>query len=315
MTRIVLTGGAGFLGSHLARSLLDRGDEVVVIDNLITGALRNIADLTDHAGFTFVEADVTAPFNVSGDIDAVLHFASPASPPDFERLAIEIMMVGSIGTQNCLELARAKGARFLLASTSEVYGDPHVHPQTESYAGNSNPVGPRSVYDEAKRYAEALTMAYARSHGVDVRIARIFNMYGPHMRHDDGRAVPNFISKALAGEPLTIYGDGSHTRSFTYVADGVAGLLALLESDVIGPVNIGNPDEYTIRDLVEITLSVTGSSSEIVYQPARVDDPTRRRPDITVARRELGWEPVTDLKLGIEQTVRHVAREQATMLL
>jgi dTDP-glucose 4,6-dehydratase len=302
MARVVVTGGAGFLGSHLCRSLLDRDDEVVAIDNLVTGSVANIEGLFGRRGFTFVEADVSSYVWVPGNVDAVMHLASPASPADFERIPIQILKVGGLGTHNCLGLAKAKGARFFLASTSEVYGDPLVHPQPETYWGNVNPIGPRGVYDEAKRYAEAMTMAYHRHHGVDVRIVRIFNTYGPHMRPDDGRAVSNFLVQALQGKPLTVFGDGSQTRSFTYVDDEVRGFLALLDSDVTMPVNIGNPGEYSIRQLAEMCIEVTGSASEPIYEPLPVDDPTQRRPDITLARRHLGWEPTVELRAGLERT-------------
>ena len=303
MARVVVTGGAGFLGSHLCEALLDRGDEVVAIDNLITGAVGNIERLLVRKGFTFVEHDVSTHIGVPGPVDQIMHFASPASPADFERIPIQILKVGGLGTHNGLGLAKAKGAVFFLASTSEVYGDPLVHPQPETYWGNVNPIGPRGVYDEAKRYAEAMTMAYHRHHGIDVRIVRIFNTYGPWMRPDDGRAVSNFITQALAGKPITIFGDGSQTRSFTYVDDEIRGFLALLDSDVNSPVNIGNPyTEHTVAELAELVVEVTGSSSEIVYEPLPVDDPTQRQPDITLARSLLGWEPKVGLREGLSRT-------------
>lgn len=311
MGRVVVTGGAGFLGSHLCRSLLARGDEVVCLDNLITGSLSNIEDLFGSPGFTYVEHDVSTYVWVPGPVDRVLHFASPASPADFERIPIQILKVGSLGTHNTLGLAKAKGARYFLASTSEVYGDPQVSPQPESYWGNVNPIGPRGVYDEAKRFAEAMTMAYHRHHGLDVRIVRIFNTYGPHMRPDDGRVVSNFIVQALRGEPLTIYGDGSQTRSFCFVEDEVRGFLALLDSDVASPTNIGNPNEYTIRQFADMVLEVTGSSSEIVFHPLPVDDPMQRRPDITKARELLGWEPNVQVLEGIARTAEWFARKLA----
>ena len=302
MARVVVTGGAGFLGSHLCEVLLDRGDEVVALDNVSTGAVANIEHLFARPGFTYVRHDVSTFVWVPGAVDAVLHFASPASPRDYLEMPIQTLKVGSLGTHNCLGLAKAKDARFLLASTSEVYGDPDVHPQNEEYWGHVNPVGPRGVYDEAKRFAEAMTMAYHRAHGLDVRIVRIFNTFGPRLRVDDGRAVSNFLHQALLGKPITIYGDGSQTRSFCYVEDEVRGFLALLDGDITGPVNIGNPSEYTIRQLAEEVIRVTGSPSEIVYEPLPVDDPTQRRPDITLARTQLGWEPRIDLREGLERT-------------
>ncbi len=306
--RVVVTGGAGFLGSHLCRALLARGDTVVAIDNLVTGSVDNLVGLTGHPDFTFVRADVSDFVHVPGPVDAVLHFASPASPVDFDRIPIQTLKVGSLGTHKTLGLAKEKGARFLLASTSEVYGDPLVHPQPETYWGNVNPIGPRSVYDEAKRFAEAMTMAYHRHHGVDVRIVRIFNTYGPHMRHDDGRVVSNFIVQALAGKPLTIHGDGTQTRSFCYVDDEIAGLLALLDSDHVGPVNIGNPDEFTILELAERVLRLTRSSSELRFDPRPVDDPAQRRPDLTLARTVLEWEPRVTLEEGLARTAEWFGR-------
>jgi dTDP-glucose 4,6-dehydratase len=305
MARVVVTGGAGFLGSHLADALLARGDEVVAIDNLATGSVANIEHLFGVRGFTFVEHDVSQYVWVPGPVDVVMHFASPASPVDYLELPIQTLKVGSLGTHNTLGLAKAKGARYLLASTSEVYGDPLVHPQSETYWGNVNPIGPRGVYDEAKRFAEAMTMAYHRTHGLDVRIVRIFNTYGPRMRADDGRVVSNFVVQALRGEPLTVYGDGTQTRSFCYVADEIRGFLALLDSDEVGPVNIGNPGEFTVLELAELVLEVTGSTSEIVFEPLPVDDPRQRRPDITLARERLGWEPTVPLREGLERTVAH----------
>ena len=305
MARVVITGGAGFLGSHLCRQMLDRGDEVVCLDNLITGSLTNIEELFARPGFTFVDHDVSTYMWIPGEVDVVMHFASPASPADFERIPIQILKVGSLGTHNALGLAKAKGARFFLASTSEVYGDPQVHPQPETYWGHVNPIGPRGVYDEAKRFAEAMTMAYHRAHGLDVRIVRIFNTYGPQMRIDDGRAVSNFIVQALRGEPITIYGDGSQTRSFCYVDDEVRGFLALLDSDLVGPTNIGNPVEYTIAELARIVVEVTGSTSTIQHEPLPVDDPTQRQPDITRASTELGWSPEVTLVEGIERTAAY----------
>jgi dTDP-glucose 4,6-dehydratase len=305
VARVVVTGGAGFLGSHLCRALLARGDEVVAIDNLVTGSVTNIEELFGERGFRFVEHDVSQYVWVPGAVDVVMHLASPASPVDFERIPIQILKVGGLGTHNCLGLAKAKQARFFLASTSEVYGDPLVHPQPETYWGNVNPVGIRGVYDEAKRYAEAMTMAYHRDHGVEVRIVRIFNTYGPKMRPDDGRAISNFLVQALQGKPLTVFGDGTQTRSFCYVDDEVRGFLALLDSDVTGPVNIGNDDEYTIQQLAELAIEVTGSSSEISYEPLPVDDPTQRRPDLTMARATLAWSPTVPLRTGLERTAAY----------
>ncbi len=308
MARVVVTGGAGFLGSHLCHRLLERGDEVVCLDNLITGSITNIEDLFGNPRFSYVELDVSTFIHVPGDVDAVLHFASPASPIDFERIPIQILKVGSLGTHNALGLAKAKGAKFFLASTSEVYGDPLVHPQSETYWGNVNPIGPRGVYDEAKRFAEAMTMAYHRHHGLDVRIVRIFNTYGPQMRPDDGRAVSNFIVQALQGQDITVFGDGNQTRSFTYVDDEVLGFLALLDSDVVGPVNIGNPNEFTILQLAEIVIDITGSSSKIIHEPLPVDDPMQRKPDITKATELLGWKPEIELREGITKAAAYFER-------
>ncbi|MFV0309303.1 MAG: UDP-glucuronic acid decarboxylase family protein [Desertimonas sp.] len=309
MARVVVTGGAGFLGSHLCRALLDRGDQVVAIDNLITGSVDNIAELFGHRGFTFVEHDVSQYVWVPGDVDVVMHFASPASPIDFERIPIQILKVGGLGTHNCLGMAKAKHATFFLASTSEVYGDPLVHPQPEAYWGNVNPVGIRGVYDEAKRYAEAMTMAYHRHHGLDVRIVRIFNTYGPRMRVDDGRAVSNFLVQALRGEPITVFGDGGQTRSFCFVDDEVRGFLALLDSGHQAPVNVGNPAEFTIAQLAELAIAVTGSSSTIEYRPLPTDDPTQRQPDLTLARSLLGWSPEVPLATGLERTAAYFRAE------
>ncbi len=301
--RIVVTGGAGFLGSHLCESLLDRGDEVIAVDNLVTGSQENIAHLFGRPGFTFVRHDVSNYVWIPGDLDAVLHFASPASPRDYLEMPIQTLKVGSLGTHNTLGLARAKDARYLLASTSEVYGDPQVHPQTEAYWGHVNPIGPRGVYDEAKRFAEAMTMAYHRHHGLDTRIVRFFNTYGPRMRPRDGRVVSNFVCQALKGEPLTVYGEGEQTRSFGYVSDTIRGVIALLDSNVTEPVNIGNPGEFTIRELADLVLRMTGSSSTIEHRPLPEDDPTQRRPDITRATTELGWEPKVSLEEGLEPTI------------
>jgi len=309
MARVVITGGAGFLGSHLCDALLARGDEVVAFDNLLTGRLVNIAHLDDHERFTFVHHDVTQPFTVDGAVDAVLHFASPASPADYLAHPLETLAVGSDGTRNALELATTKGARFLVASTSEVYGDPEVHPQPETYWGHVNPIGPRSCYDEAKRFAEAITFAYHRARGTDVRVLRIFNTFGPRMKADDGRVVSNFLVQALRGDPITIYGDGSQTRSFCYVSDEVAGILALLDGDVVGPVNVGNPGEFTMLELAELVLEVVGGSSTLVHEPLPQDDPKQRKPDITIAREQLGWEPVVSLREGLERTAAHFRAE------
>jgi len=306
--RVVVTGGAGFLGSQLCRALLARGDQAVAVDNLVTGRLSNLDDLVGQPGFSFLHQDVSDYVHVAGPVDAVLHFASPASPVDFERIPVAILRVGSAGTHNSLGLARSKGARFLLASTSEVYGEPLVHPQPETYWGNVNPNGPRSVYDEAKRFAESMTMAYHRSYGTDVRIVRIFNTYGEFMRPDDGRVVSNFCVQALAGEALTIHGDGRQTRSFCHVEDEVRGILALLDSDHVGPVNIGNPYEYTVLELAEKVLEVTGSSSDLRFDPRPVDDPTQRCPDIGLARSLLGWEPTISLDEGLCRTAGWFSR-------
>ena len=300
---MVVSGGAGFLGSHLCRALVGRGDEVVCLDNLVTGRRENVADLEADPRFRLEVHDVSNHVDVDGPVGAVLHLASPASPKDFTQIPIKILKVGSLGTHNLLGLARAKGARFFLASTSEVYGDPLVHPQDETYWGNVNPVGPRGVYDEAKRFAEAMTMAYHRQHDLDVRIVRIFNTYGPAMRPDDGRVVSNFVIQALRGEPLTVYGEGRQTRSFTYVDDLIVGLLALLGCDHVGPVNIGNPEEFTIAALAELVCELTGTASSVVRLPLPVDDPAQRRPDITLARRVLGWEPAVDLRDGLVRTI------------
>ncbi|MFP3905521.1 MAG: UDP-glucuronic acid decarboxylase family protein [Acidimicrobiales bacterium] len=308
MARVVVTGGAGLLGSTLMRRLLERGDEVVCVDNLITGSHDNVAALGGRGGLEFVRHDVSRHLEIDGPVDMVMHLASPASPKDFGELPIQIMKVGGLGTHNTLGLARAKGARYFLASTSEVYGDPLVHPQPETYWGNVNPVGPRGVYDEAKRFAEAMTMAYHRHHDIDVRIARIFNTYGPAMRLEDGRVVSNFLVQALQGRPLTIYGEGTQTRSFCYVDDEVEGLIRLADSDHVGPMNIGNPDEFTVLELAELVRDVVNSDSEIVFEPLPVDDPVQRRPDITLAREVLGWEPKTVLRDGLTRTAEGFAR-------
>lgn len=315
MPRAVVTGGAGFLGSHLCRALLGRGWDVIALDNLLTGRVRNIEDLFGSHGFTFVKHDVTNYVHVSGGVDAVLHFASPASPRDYLEYPIKTLKVGSLGTHKTLGLAKDKGARYLLASTSEIYGDPEVHPQPESYWGNVNPVGPRGVYDEAKRFGEAIAMAYHRTHGLDVKIVRIFNTYGPGLRPGDGRAIPNFLMQALDSKPLTVYGDGSQTRSFCFVDDEVAGLLGLLESDWVGPMNIGNPNEFTVLQLAQEVIDVTGSGSEIVFDPLPVDDPVVRQPDISLARRVLGWEPTVSLREGLARTYDWYRDERAKELL
>ena len=307
MARVVVTGGAGFLGSHVCEALIDRGDEVVAIDNLVTGSTDNIAHLFDVDAFTFVRHDVSEHIWVPGEVDRIMHLASPASPVDFDRIPIEILKVGGLGTHNALGLAKEKGARFFLASTSEVYGDPAVHPQPETYWGNVNPIGPRSVYDEAKRYAEAMTMAYHRHHGVEVRIVRIFNTYGPRMRPDDGRVVSNFVTQALAGESITVYGDGSQSRSFCFVDDQVRGHLALLDGEHTGPINIGNDTEFTMLELAEVVIRVTNSSSEIVFAPLPKDDPTRRRPDLTEAMTKLSWKPSVPLEEGVAKTAAYFA--------
>ena len=301
--RAVVTGGAGFLGSHLCAQLLADGFEVLCLDNFVTGAAGNVAHLAETGPFRLVRADVTDYVHVVGDVDLVLHFASPASPVDYLRLPIHTMKVGAVGTLHTLGLAREKGARFVLASTSETYGDPEIHPQPESYWGHVNPVGPRGVYDEAKRFAEALTMAYRRTHGVDTGIVRIFNTYGPRMRPDDGRAIPTFIRQALAGEPLTVAGDGTQTRSVCYVDDLVEGILRLAGSDLPGPVNIGNPGELTVLALAERIRDAVGSTSTIRFVERPEDDPSVRQPDITLAREKLGWEPVVPLAEGLKPTI------------
>ena len=306
--RALVTGGAGFLGSHLCERLLSEGYRVVCMDNLRTGSLENVAHLESEAHFEYIDHDVTSHINVGGELDEIYHFASPASPKDFERIPIPILKVGALGTYNSLGLALAKGARLMLASSSEVYGDPLAHPQTEDYWGNVNPVGVRGVYDEAKRYAEAITMAYHRHHKVDTRIVRIFNTYGPRMRVDDGRMVPNFIQQALLGRPLTVYGDGSQSRSVQYVDDLIDGVLRLMKSPEDRPVNIGNPVEYSVRQVAEMILEIAGSQSEIVHEPLPEDDPKQRRPDITRARETLGWEPRVPAKEGLKLTFEWFAQ-------
>ncbi|RME50954.1 MAG: SDR family oxidoreductase [Caldilineae bacterium] len=307
--RVLITGGAGFLGSHLCDRFLAEGHTVIAMDNLITGNTANIEHLAGHPNFLFIKHDVTNYIYIEGPLDAVLHFASPASPIDYLELPIQTLKVGALGTHKALGLAKAKGARFLLASTSEAYGDPLVHPQREDYWGNVNPIGPRGVYDEAKRFAEAMTMAYHRYHGVETRIVRIFNTYGPRMRLGDGRVVPNFIAQALTGQPLTVYGDGSQTRSFCYVSDLIEGIYRLLHSDEVEPVNLGNPHEMTILEFARKIVEISGSSSEITFvQPEderTQDDPKRRRPDISKAKRILGWEPKVSLEEGLKKTIAY----------
>jgi dTDP-glucose 4,6-dehydratase len=301
MPRAVVTGGAGFLGANLCRSLLGRGYDVVAVDDLSSGSVDHVDGLGD--GFDLVVHDVVEGIPVEGPVDAVLHFASAASPPLYLSRPLETLAVGSTGTQHALDLARVNGARFLLASTSEVYGDPTEHPQRESYWGNVNPVGPRSVYDEAKRFGEALTTAYHEVHGVDTKIARIFNTYGPLLEPDDGRVISNFLAQALDGRKLTVYGDGTQTRSFCFVDDEVDGLLALLESDWVGPMNVGNPEEFTVLEVARLVLEITGSSSDIVFEPLPPTDPVRRCPDITLAKRELGWVPRVPMRDGLLRTL------------
>ena len=308
--RTVVTGAAGFIGSHLCTALVDRGHSVVGVDNLLTGDLTNIAHLRSR-DFEFVRHDVTRHIDIDGSVDYVLHWASPASPVDYLELPIQTLKVGSLGTHNALGLAMAKKARFVLASTSEVYGDPLEHPQRESYWGNVNPIGPRGVYDEAKRFAEALTLAYHRYHAVDTKIVRIFNTYGPRMRLRDGRAVPAFMSQALTGADVTIFGDGTQTRSFTYVTDLVEGVLRLMDAPTNEPVNIGNPHEVTIEEIARKIIALVGSRSQIVFRPLPVDDPKQRRPDITRARTVLGWEPTVDLDEGLEKTVDYFRKALA----
>jgi dTDP-glucose 4,6-dehydratase len=302
--RIVITGAAGFIGSHLAETLLGRGYSVVGVDNFITGDKANIAHLAGR-DFELIEHNVSKPFFVSGDVNYVLHFASPASPIDYAQLPIPTLKVGALGTHNALGVAKAKGAAFLLASTSEVYGDPLEHPQKETYWGNVNPIGPRSVYDEAKRFAEAITFAYHRAHNVDTKVVRIFNTYGPRMRANDGRAVPAFASQALRNEDVTIFGDGSQTRSFTYVSDLVDGIIRLMLSKEHGPINIGNPREMTIKEIGETIMRMTGSTSKLIYKPLPQDDPKQRKPDITLARTKLGWEPKVALEEGLVTTLEY----------
>ena len=306
--RVLVTGGAGFLGSHLCDRLLGEGFAVLAMDNLLTGTTDNVAHLLGNRDFEFVFHDVTNYVYVEGPLYAVLHFASPASPRDYAELPIQTLKVGSLGTHKALGLAKAKGARFLLASTSEVYGDPLLHPQPETYWGNVNPVGPRGVYDEAKRFAEALTMAYHRYHGVDTKIARIFNTFGPRMRLEDGRAIPNFILQALRGEPITVYGDGTQTRSFCFVSDLVEGIYRLLRSDLHEPVNVGNPEEWTVLRMAETVRELAGSAAPVVHEPLPIDDPRVRQPNIALARERLGWRPVVDIREGIRRTIEDFRR-------
>jgi dTDP-glucose 4,6-dehydratase len=310
--RALVTGGAGFIGSHLCRRLIDEGYDVIAFDNLLTGRVENIRPLLGHERFEFQHYDVTNYLHIDGRLDAILHFASPASPADFERLPIQILKVGSLGTHKALGLAKAKGARFLLASTSECYGDPEVNPQPETYWGNVNPIGIRGVYDEAKRFSEAMTMAYHRHHDVDVRIVRIFNTFGPRMQVDDGRAIPNFFRQALRGEDVTLFGDGSQTRSFCYVDDLVEGIFRLLHSDHVGPVNIGNPNEMSLRDMAEAIIALCESPSQLVTRPLPPDDPKVRRPDITLARRVLNdWGPQVPVREGLVRTREYFRNELA----
>ena len=312
--RIIVSGAAGFIGSHMCDRLLAEGHTVVALDNFLTGSKQNLAHLSRNSAFQFVEHDVTRPLVLDGTIDAVLHMASPASPKDYLEHPIETLDVGSAGTRNMLELARAHQARFLVTSTSETYGDPDVHPQVETYWGNVNPVGPRSCYDESKRFAEALTMAYHRVHNVRTNIARIFNTYGPRMKLNDGRVVPAFLDQALRGEPITVFGDGLQTRSFCYVSDLVDGLYRLMQSDERYPVNLGNPDEMTILEFVECIRRLTGSKSGLVHQPLPEDDPKQRKPDITKAKRLLGWEPRVSLEEGLRETIEYFRRVQALVV-
>jgi dTDP-glucose 4,6-dehydratase len=312
--RTVITGGAGFIGSHLCQRFLERGDDVICVDNLITGALTNVEHLRSNPRFWYEEHDISEPLRIAGPVDNVLHFASPASPVDYLQYPIQTLKVGSLGTHNTLGLAKLKNARYLVASTSEVYGDPEEHPQRESYWGHVNPIGVRGCYDEAKRFTEAITMAYHRAHHIDTHIVRIFNTYGSRMRLDDGRVLPNFVGQALRGEPLTIYGDGSQTRSFCYVDDLVEGITRLLFTDFHEPVNLGNPSEITILEFAKEILALSGSKSEIVYRPLPQDDPKLRKPDITRAKQLLGWEPKIDRHEGLKRTLAYFQKKvtQAT---
>jgi dTDP-glucose 4,6-dehydratase len=302
--RVMVTGGAGFIGSHLCEALLAEGHAVVCVDNLLTGSLRNLAHLKNEPRFEFVEQDISRPFDCGG-VNYIFQFASAASPVDYMKHGIETLLAGSLGSFVALELAKKYGAKYVLASTSECYGDPLEHPQKETYWGNVNPVGPRSVYDEAKRFAEAATVAYRRYHDVDTKIVRIFNTYGPRLQVNDGRVISNFMKQALKGEPLTVYGEGKQTRSFCYVSDEVEGILRLAKSELAGPVNIGNPNEFTIMECARVVLKVTGSKSDIAYEPLPQDDPKQRKPDITLARTQLGWEPKIDLESGLKLSLSY----------
>ncbi|MGH9077257.1 MAG: NAD-dependent epimerase/dehydratase family protein [Acidimicrobiales bacterium] len=307
MSRVVVAGGAGFIGAALCRRLVERGDQVACVDNLVTGRESNLEGLAGHPGFDLVRADICSGVDVAGPVDSVINLACPASPADFGPLGLEILEVGSTGTRVLLELAEAKGARLLHASTSEVYGDPLVHPQPETYLGNVNPIGPRSVYDESKRFAETLVMAHHRRRGTDVRIARIFNTYGPRMRADDGRVVSNLVTQALAGAPLTLYGDGRQTRSLCYVEDLVTGIVGILECDHVGPVNLGTTDERSVVELAQLVKELTGSASPVVHLPALADDPAQRRPDLSLAEALIGWSPATGLREGLARTIEWFA--------
>jgi len=305
MKTILITGGSGFIGSHLCKLFLTEGTQVICVDNLLTGSISNLNSISKHPNFVFTKHDISTDIEIEGPVNYVLHFASPASPADYERYPIQTLKVGSLGTHNALGLAKVKKAVFLLASTSEVYGDPLVHPQPEDYWGNVNPIGPRGVYDEAKRFAEAMTLAYHRTHGMDVKIARIFNTYGPYMRRNDGRAIPNFISQALLNEPITVFGNGLQTRSFCYIDDLTQGLRSLLYSDFNEPVNLGNPNEMTLLELAKLVIELTGSKSKIVFQALPQDDPRVRQPDISRARKILAWEPKVDVRTGLLKTIQY----------
>ena len=306
---ILITGGAGFIGSHLADALTEQGASIIVVDNLVTGSLKNIEHLIDKPNFKFIEHNISEPLSIEEDLDWVMHFASPASPIDFQKLAIPILKVGSLGTHNALGIAKEKKAKFFLASTSEVYGDPLVHPQPETYWGNVNPIGPRGVYDESKRFAESITMAYHREHNIDIRIIRIFNTYGPRMRADDGRVVCNFINQALKDQDMTVYGDGKQSRSFQYVTDLVDGILKLMEVQHHLPVNLGNPYEFTVLELAQKVLAMTESNSKISYEPLPEDDPKRRKPDISKANDILAWDPQVNLEEGLQKTIEYFSKK------